>query len=464
MGQSGNKGQEDVVWTLARNIVKTGYKDLPAEAVAATKKSVLDTLGVIEAASGITPGLKEIVELVKEGGGKEESTILGFGGRVPAWMAAFANGAMSHCLDYDDTITIGHPSANTVPPGFVVAERLGKVNGKDFITAVALGNDLYPRFCYSVGVRPGWHRTPLFGVFDAAATCSKLLGLNEEQVVDALGLAFCQAAGTEELRIGIGSDIGGMRDAFSNKGGVLAALMAQRGIRGVRTCLEGKAGLYNVYFDGKYDRDILTADLGKKFLGATVGFKPWPACGENHSYIDAALTLVNEHDIRPEDVAEITVFVGDSTINLCEPLEARRKPETTMDAKYSILFSTAVAVAQKRVVLQDYSPEGLKNKVVLELAQKVTPRLDEAYNRKRGRSPGKVEIKMKDGKVYSKRTDIPYGHSEKPMTWDDVVNKFRDCLSYAAKPVPRDNVEKVIDMVNKLEDVEDVGQIVRLLA
>ena len=165
MGQSGNKGQEDAVWTLARNIVQVRLKDLPDEAMEATKKSILDTLGVIEAASGITPGLKELVELVREGGGKEESTILGFGGMVPAWMAAFTNGAMSHCLDYDNTITIGHPSAQTVPAGFAIAERLGKVTGKDFITAVTLGDDIFSRLCYSISLKFLWHRTPLFGFF-----------------------------------------------------------------------------------------------------------------------------------------------------------------------------------------------------------------------------------------------------------------------------------------------------------
>ena len=135
-----------------------------------------------------------------------------------------------------------------------------------------------------------------------------------------------------------------------------------------------------------------------------------------------------------------------------------------MDAKYSIPFSTAIAVAGRKVVIQGYSVEGLKDPVVLELAQKVTPRIDEAYNRGLGRSAGKVEIRTKDGKVYSQHTDLPYGHPKRPMTWEDVVHKFQDCLYHTAKPVPRDNMEKVIDMVGKLEDVADAGQIVRLLA
>ncbi len=465
-GLPSSKGKEDVVWALARNVVQTEYQNLPSEAVESTKKSILDTLGVIEAASGITPGLKELVELVTEGGGKKESTILGFGSRVPAWMAAFANGAMAHCLDYDDLHhrAKAHLSATTVPSGFAIAERLGKVKGKDFVTAVALGNDLMARLCCSISLKFMWHRTPLFGVFAAAATSGKLLRLNEEQMVDALGLAFCQAAGTMEQRFSVGSEIGGMRDAFPNKGGVLAALMAKSGIRGVRSCFEGKAGLFNVYFGGEYDREALTTNLGKKFHGADIGFKPWPACGSTHSYIDTTLALVSENDIHPENIEEITVFVGESAQTLCQPLEARRKPVTTLDAKYSIPFTVSVGAARGKVVLKDYFAESLRDPVVLALAQKVTPKFDAECNAGREHRTAQVDMRMKNGKVYSKRIDLPYGHPDRPMSWESIVNKFRDCLSHAAKPVPKDNMEKVIDMVGKLEEVEDVSKIVRLLA
>lgn len=457
--------KEDIVWPLARNVVQVKYQDLPAETVEATKKSILDTLGVIEAASGLTPWMKDLVGLVKESGGRDESTILGFGGRVPAWMAAFANGAMAHCLDYDDLhhSARAHCGAQTVSPGFAVAERLGKVSGKDLITAVALGIDLFARLCYSIDPKIPWCRHPMFGVFGAAATSGKLLGLNEEQMVDALGLAFCQAAGTEEIRYTVGSDVGGMREAFPNKSGVLAALMAQRGIRGVRTCFEGKAGLFNVYYGGEYNREPLTHNLGKMFQGTDVGFKPWPACGFTHSYIDATLSLVREHDIQPGDVEEITVFVGDRPMNLCQPLEVRRRPKTILDAKYSIPFTVGVAIARRKVILKDYMVESLDDPAVLELAQKVSSKYDAGCDHSREREPAKIEIKVKGGTTYRQRTDFPYGHHEKPMTRADIVDKFRDCVSYAAKPVTQASAEKVIILVANLEDVGDVSSIVRLL-
>jgi 2-methylcitrate dehydratase PrpD len=457
--------EKDIAYALARNVVSVNYKDLPPEVVKVTKMSVLDTLGVIVAASGTVPGIPEMVELVKETGGREESTIVGFGGRVPAWMAAFVNAAMGHALDYDDLHhgAMLHPSSPAVTAGFAVAERIGAVTGSDFIAAVALGNDLACRLALSVPLKGTWHPTTVFGVFGAAATSGKLLGLDEEKMVDALGIAFCHAAGTMELREGVGSNLGGMRDAFPAKGGVLSALMVQKGIGGIKNSFEGRAGLFPVYFDGEYDREILISELGKQFEGANVGFKPWPSCGTTHIYIDATLQIVSEHDISPEDIEEITATVGDFAQRLFVPLEGRRRPVTTLDAKYSIPFTVATAAARRAVVIKDFLPEGIKDSASLEMAQKVVPKYDPAFTTIKGRPPGKIEIRTKQGKVYQKRLEVPYGHHTNPLGRQDIVNKFRDCALYSVSPLSSENVDRVIELTSRLETLEDVGQVIGLL-
>lgn len=122
-----------------------------------------------------------------------------------------------------------------------------------------------------------------------------------------------------------------------------------------------------------------------------------------------------------------------------------------------------MAIARRRATIQDYSVEGLVDPLVLSLAQRVTPRLDERYNRIVGRSPSKVEIMMNDGKVFSEQTNFPYGHPKNPMAWNDIVTKFRDCLSHAANPVPRARIQKVIDTITRLEEAQDVGRIADFL-
>ncbi len=452
---------------LAENLVSLTYADIPGDAVEVTKKSILDTLGVILAGSTNEKACKEVVELVKEGGGKEESTIIAFGGKVPSWMAAFANGSMSHVLDYDDTHDAAtvHPTAHTLPAAFAIAERVGRVNGREFITAVALGNDVVCRLGFAVTktfLEYEWLRPALFGSFGATAASGKLLRLNKEQIASAFGITLHQASGSREAMFDTSSVIRAIRDAFSGKTGVLSALMAQRGISGGKNSLEGRAGLFNLYFRGEYDPAPLTADLGKTFEGANVSFKPYPACRQSHSHINAALDLVREHDIKPEDVEEITAVVTGYAPRLCEPLEERRKPELSMQAKFSIPFTIAVAVARRKVVIEDFLPKGLKDPTVLQLAEKVTYRIDPQL----GESliaPGQVEIKTRDGKLFTKRVDFAYGHPRNPLTMEDIIAKFRDCAQYSAKPLSRDKVNRVIELVTKLEEVEDVSQVIQLL-
>ena len=460
----------DAAHIFAENQVKIKYDNIPAGAIEATKKSILDTLGGMLGASGTIPGCRELADLVKESGGREESSILAFGGKVPAWMAAFVNGGMSHGLDYDDLHEGSqlHPSACCVAAGFAMAERLGKVSGKEFITAMALGIDMACRMGMSVGGQARhfttWHLSPTIGVFSSAATASKLLDLDEEKVIDAFGIALCQAGFTFEVNAGIGSNLCGAYPGFPAKNGVLAALMAQKGISGPKNSMNGKAGFFPVYFGGNYDREILFSDLGKTFEGENVGFKFWPACGGTSPYIDTLLNVVKEHDIQPDDIEQVTIGVGELDQMLFEPLDARRTPTTPLDAKYSMPFTLAIAIARRKVVIADYSDEGLNDPLVLDLAQKISPNLEKDVNSGYIGVGYLVELKTRDGKMYQERTGHAYGRIKNPMSMDDLVEKFRYCASVAVKPYADDAMEEVIKMLVGLEQVGDVGEVMRLLS
>jgi 2-methylcitrate dehydratase PrpD len=451
---------------LAEHILRVRYDDLPQDAVEVTKKSILDTIGVILGASGLVPSIRPIVEMAEELGGKEESTLIGFGVKCPAPMAAFVNGAMAHCLDYDDIHHSAkiHPSTSIVPAALAVAERRGKTAGKDLIRAIAIGADISTRIGLSSTWRFPWHMSPLTGQFSAAAACSKLLGLKADQIRNAFGIALCQAAGSMELRWGVDSDLGGMYAAFPAKGGVLSAMLAQKGITGIQNSFEGRAGFFNLYFQGEYKRDILLADLGKRFEGVNTGFKPWPACAYTHVYIDAALQLAKEKNLRVQDIDEVVIYVGDVAQNLCEPLEARRAPKTILDAKFSLPYTVAVAILNRDVRLKDYTVDALQNKEVLAMAKKVVPKFDSHFNIARAFPPGKVEIRTVKGQTHVLEVEHPYGHPTKPLSRDTLIDKFRDCASLATRPLSLQQVERVTGLLTNLEEVEDVNDIMRLLS
>lgn len=453
---------------LSKNIGGIGYADLPPETVGVSKRSILDTVGVILGASTLGEGCREMVELAKEGGGKEESSIMALGGKVPCWMAAFANGSMSHPLDYDDTHdeAVVHPTAATLPAALAVAERIGKVDGKRFISAIALGNDLIIRLALGVTVdmnEHGWLPPQLFGNFGATAAAAKILGLNEEQISNALGITLSQAAGSLEVAMGTGSVVRAVRDAFTGKTGVISALMAEKGLTGVRTWLEGKAGLYNLYFRGKYDLKQVTAELGHRFEGIYVSFKPWPACRITHPYLTALFQLIKEKDIKLGEIESVTLVVGSMGRMLCLPEEVRRSPQKVIDAKFSLPFTVGVALAHGKVALSHFTPEALKDPKVLASVQKVSWRFDEGRESS-GIEPGVIELKTKSGDLFFQRADFAYGHPKNPISTDDLIAKFRDCCNYSAKPLSPDTVERVIHLVTHLEEVEDVAEITQLLS
>lgn len=458
--------EEELASLLARHVASLEYDNLPKEVVEITKNSILDTLGVISAATGLGSGCRELAELIMEAGGQREGTIIGFGGRVPSWMAAFVNGSMANALDYDDLhgkVAV-HPSACIIPAAFATAESVGIVDGRKFITAVALGIDMVCRMGFAIEWEFDWILSSVFGAFGSAATSGKLLEFGEDKLVDAFGVALCQAGCTMELCYSVGSNLRGAYPGFAAKAGVLSAMMARKGINGPRNSMEGKGGLYPVYFKGqKYDRNAIITDLGRRFEGINVGFKPWPACALTHSYITATLKAIEEHSIRPEDIKQITAFVNEVSQQVCEPLQARRQPLSITDAKFSLPFTLAIAATSRRVMLADYTLEKLKCQHVLALAQKVVPKLDEQVKRIGAVTQGVVEISTKQGKTYQSQADFAHGRPEDPMSRGEIIAKFKDCIGYSVKAMSKEDTQKVVDMVVGLEDVRDVSQIMRLL-
>ena len=465
---AGKRGvKEDLAVALARYVANIGYEDIPHEAKEATKKSIMDTFGVIVAATGGSiPECRDFVELIKEASGKQESTILQFDIKVPAWLAAFANSGMAHAIDYDDMYSkeVVHPSCMVVPAAFAVAERIGRVNGKDLITAVTLGIDIACRMGLTINWEHDWHLTPLFGRFACAATSGKILGLGEDGLVSAFGNALNEAPGTLQVNRDPEASIRAFEFGFAARGGVFSALLAEKGIKGPRDSLEGEASFYPVYFKGqKYDRDAMLNELGTRFEGINVGFKPWPSCSLTHSYIGATIKAVEKHNISPQDIEQITVFVNDVSQMLFEPLKLRRKPPSPMGAKYSLPFTIAVAALRKKVVIADYNPGGLKDPQVLALAQKVVPKFDKSVKMVGGVTQGIVEISTKDGKSYLSRENIAYGRPENPMSSKDLIEKFKDCVRHGTKPLSQENAQRVIEMFLRLEEVDDVTEIIPLL-
>lgn len=458
----------EVTRTLVKNICDVRYEALAANAVDMTKKLVLDALACALAGSSMV-GMRELVELVGEWGGREESAIVGFGKRAASPSAALVNATMGRILDFDDTHDIGvlHPGVPVVFASFATAEHRGGVGGKKFILAVALGIDLSCRLGIATALSVldgyGWDYTDIYSPFSAAAASGKILELGEDKLLNAMGIAYHQASGTI-CEIEYGYTTKGLGSGFAARAGVVSALMAEKGLTGGKESLEGKHGLYRVFQRGSYIPEYLTAELGKSFRVEDDSFKPYPCCRCIHGYIDATLLLVKESNIKPQDVEKVTCYVGQGTHStICEPLDLKQNPPNSVSAQFSIPWALANAITYGKISIKHFAEEALEDKDVGELARKIVTELDPALSR-REIEPAVVEIQSREGKVYSKRVEHALGSPANPVSMEDVANKFRDCASYAVRPISKEKVEQMIQMVERLEDIGDVGQVISLIS
>jgi 2-methylcitrate dehydratase PrpD len=457
----------DAICKFVDNFAAVRYEDLPEAAVEAARKEVIDSLATALGGSS-KAGIAELADMVKEWGRTTQSTVIAYGLKCPAPDAALVNGAMIHALDYDD----GHPVAQVhigcvvVPTCFAVAERQGGISGKEFIRAMILGADFLSRMALasrpkSTLMKSGWHPTPLYGYLGAAAMAGIIMGLGAEKMVNAIGIAYHQCAGNSQA-VNDGALTKRMGPGLAARGGITAALMAERGITGAKNILEGEAGLFQVYHGGDYDAGILTAELGRRFEAVNVGDKPYPCCGFGHAFIDAILNLRARYHIQADQVREIQAYGGESSYGLCVPLEIKRNPRNTVDAQFSLPWEIATALVKGKVTLDDFTEKAIRNAEVLQNARKVTGCLDPQMNR-HAVGPARVTLIMKDGKEYREEVEHCLGSIERPMTFADCADKFRECAPLSIKPLPAGDVEKVIEMVRHLEELPDATEIIREL-
>ncbi|MEB3372348.1 MmgE/PrpD family protein [Saccharopolyspora mangrovi] len=442
----------------------TRYDDLPRPAAEAAKKSILDTLGVILAASGTEPAVTGVLDLAREIGGRGEASILPLTGLYPATEAAFANGAMAHCLDFDDQTPWGqHCASSIVPAVLALAERKGDVEGRRLITAVAVGQDLFARLRRNVAWRKDWNLSSVLAVYAATAASAKILELSADSTKHALGIASMHSAGVMEMVCGTGSSLRGMYAGFSARGAVNATLLAERGVTGIERLFEGEYGILATYFGGRYDREAMLDGLGHTFQGADTLYKAWPSVGTSHSHIQATIDLVTAHDLTEDDISEIRVHVGDYHDLMCRPLDARRAPVTLADAKFSLPFLVGLAAVRRDVGIIDFTLDSLRDAQVTRAAAKVVPVPDPELDWVTELPAGRVRIVVRDGRILDGVGDRVPGSLERPMTWDELDRKFADCAAVAARPTPADQIARVQTAVRDLESVSDAAELTRLL-
>ncbi|KYH32210.1 MmgE/PrpD family protein [Neomoorella mulderi] len=448
---------------LARFVCSLRYDSLPVQVVDKIKSILLD--GIACGCYGRTkPWGKMVYEFVQELGGKEEATLWLTDFKGPAVNVALALGTAIHAFDYDDYHKSKlHPASVIIPAALTMAEREGGVTTRQFLVALVAGYEVMIRVGLSVnpGVSrlKGWHLTGTCGVFGSAAAAGKILGLDEEQMAWALGIAGTQASGLWAFNYD-GAMTKRLHPGRASQSGIMAAILAKKGFTGPIRILDAEdGGFWRATSDKPVPEKLLQA-IGKKFECADTCIKPYASCGSNHAAIDAVRAIMANQHVAVTDIEKIIVFTS-RVIKTQTGFDYL--PATVLQAQMSLKYAVSAAIMFGNVLPEHMEEKCFGHPDMRRLMEKVEivvdPEMDSLYPE---HFCSKVLMITKDGKRYQVRINDPLGSEERPLKWDDVVNKASNLLRGIMAESHFNKLVEGIKNLARAED-EDIGAICKLL-
>ena len=428
------------------------FESIPREALGWAKWGILDCTGV--AIAGAATALGAIIEnYVNFIGGRPHARVLGMNVSTSAPESALANGALSHALDFDDVGGFGHPTAVLAPVIYALADLVHPSGREALVAYVAgfeVGTCLANRSMFGkIDARSwhlGWHPTGPYGAVGAACTAARLLRLNRDQTMHAIGIAASEAGGIQK---NFGSMTKPLHAGLAARNGVVAALLAQRGFTADRDALGGEQGFLRAFRGpGNYEEEIVCAKLGKEFaLTRGLVVKWYPACWSTHRATSGLISIVSEHALAPEDIESIEVDLRPIPL-------LHLNPVTGLEGKFSMAFNLALGALKGWSEIGDYSAERTQESGVRALMQKVRHVDDPA--------DGSVNIAvvMRDGRRLEKNIKHAPGDPTFGLQTERTLTKFRVCAGYR---LDRETVAKVENGLLKLDEASDLNSLMDAL-
>ena len=441
---------------LAEHVAGVRFEDLGAGAVDNAKRATLDTIGAMLAGTSV-PAVGAVIELAAGWGGKAEARVVGQDLRLPAPLAAWCNGVLARVLEIDDCIDDQpvHPSASAVPLLLALAEARGGLPGRDFITALALAQDLIIRLGRATRVNAMISgRYNLFKIFGPTAAAARVLGLDVEQTQHALGIAYASVQGEGQSALD-GAFALPLQQGNVAQAALVAALLAERGSTGSEDFLFGRMA-------------PLTEGLGEYFLGEELSVKPYSACRCCHPALELVQRYRAEQGLGPkglgpkgnEPIAGATVTVNPGVHGLVGAhIEDMADPYSTTAAQFSLPFNVAATLIRGDFFLTELAPEVIADAEIRALSKRIEVVADVAMDTATVLGRTRLEIKAESGAPITMEAEFPLGNPANPLSFADCAEKLRKCAAFAARPPAAAAIDGLIESVGELEKASDVSDL-----
>jgi 2-methylcitrate dehydratase PrpD len=446
---------------VAEWVSRVAFEDLPHDVVEATKRRILDVIGLAYAGAE-TPFGRATTAAAIAMSPPGPARIIGARDRVGVTTAAFANAALPQALEFDDTHneSIVHMSSPAVAAGLALAETQ-TISGHDLILAIAIANEISCRVgSVSSGQfhRRGFHPTGLFAPFGIAYGAGRLLGLDAQQLAYAAGTCGSFAAGVLECWVD-GTDTKFLHSGWAAQSGIAAAMLARAGVTGPPRIFEGRFGLFASHLQDPSvarDFDRIGERLGTYWESRNASFKPFPTAHVLHPYVSAILRVRHQHGITHRDVASIDCPVAEFNVSIvCEPVDEKCAPASRAHCRVCLQYTLAEALSTGQLGKQAYDDSSRLNPEVLALARKVRYHVDASFPGP-GRFKGAVRVTLTDGRVIEEVEEYNRGSAENPMTDEELRAKFDDNASGFLPAAERDALASTIARTEQLPDVREL--------
>lgn len=437
--------------TLARQIVATEMDRLPLETLYESKRSFLNWLGVAIGGSQ-HPAVEKALAAVRMLARAPQATVLGRREKVDVWSASLLNGLSSHVFDFDDTLleTVLHPSAPVFPAILAFAEH-GRLGGKAVLAAFVIGCEVaarVARMLYPSHYDRGWHITGTAGAIGAAAAVGKLLQLDEVRMGYAIGLAATQPTGLREM---FGTMTKPFHPGMAAANGLFSALLAREGFTSSLRALEAKRG-YGMVLSERPDFSVLHEGWGRNWHILQNSYKPF-ACGiVMHPAIDGMIRL-RRHGLLPEEIQEVELKVHPLVLELT----GKPEPQDGLEAKFSVYHGAAVAFLDGKAGEGQFRMERVRDPAVVSLRRKIKADVDAGLAADQAR----LVVRTTDGSVYEEFVEHAVGSKERPMTDEELREKFRDVTQ---EVLPEEAQARILRQVDTLEAQRDIRSLTESIA
>jgi 2-methylcitrate dehydratase len=450
-----------ITYELSKWAAELKFEDLTAEAVDAAKRFLYDSLGC--ALGGYQQeDCKIMLEYARARGGTPEATCVGSGFKTNVVDATLLNSLMIRSMDYNDIYWKQDPShpSDIIPAAMCLAEWR-KLSGRELIVGIVLAYEMEMRWSEAAvpGIRErGWHHATLTS-FVSPMVAGRMLGLSPGQMQHAIGISaspsMCLGAPTAGKLTMMKNTV----DPMATQAGVRAALLARLGYSGPEHVVDGKEGIMHCLGDD-WDMEKLTGDLGQRFKIVDCGMKAFPVEALTHSPLTAMLRIVHENDFKPDDVEQIIVeTIARAADILTDP--AKYRPNSKETADHSMPYCLAVAIVDGKVTPEQFKNERICDPALIPLMDKIKVVGNDEFEKLfPDEQSSRVTVKLKDGRSFCERVDVPKGDHRDPMSMDDIKIKFE---ALAAPVFDVAHCAGIRDMVLDLERLDDVEGLVKLL-